>query len=262
VIARNSAFTYKGKPVKIQKVAEDLGVQYVLEGSVQRTADRIRITAQLIDAITGHHLWSERYDRKRGDLFSIQDDITMQITKALRIELIEGEQARIWGKHETGNLRAYEKVLEGRQYASKGTKEDSTHAFELLKEAIALDPGYARAYAGLGLTHFFCARFGWAESRTESIKMAFKCAQKAIELDETLDMAHILIGSVYLVKRQYEKAIAAMGSGLSPLILMERTPIVLWLELWAVQDGGRKASCLQKNQYALTHFLQYIFFIG
>jgi len=206
VIARSSTFTYKGKPVKVQKVAEDLGVRYVLEGSVQRTSDRIRIRAQLIDATTGHHLWSERYDREQNDIFTIQDDLALEITKALRIELIDGEQARIWQKHETSDLKAYEKVLQGRQYATKGTKEDSARALQLFKEAIALDPGYARAFAGLGLTHFFDARFGWAESRTKSIKMAFKCAQKAIELDDTLDMAHILIGAVYIATRQYEKA--------------------------------------------------------
>ncbi|MGD9224914.1 MAG: adenylate/guanylate cyclase domain-containing protein, partial [Desulfobacterales bacterium] len=176
VIARNSTFTYKAKPVKVQKVAEDLGVRYVLEGSVQRTADRIRITAQLIDATTGYHIWSERYDREQNDIFAIQDDITMEITKAIGIELIEGEQARIWQKTQTSNLRAYEKFLQGRQNILKGTKEKNVRARLLYEEAIALDPGYARAHVGLGWTHFYDARYGWAESRAESIKMADKYA--------------------------------------------------------------------------------------
>jgi TolB-like protein/class 3 adenylate cyclase/Tfp pilus assembly protein PilF len=208
VISRSSTFTYKGKPVKVQKVAEDLGVKYVLEGSVKRTADRIRITAQLIDATTGHHIWSERYDREPKDIFAIQDDITMEITKALRIELIDGEQARIWGKHETNDLQAFEKVLQGFLYLTNGNKEDNVRAQQLYEEAMDLDPEYARAHVGLGFTHFFDARFGWVASRADSIKMAFKYSQKAIELDDTLDPAHYLLACVYLVTRQYEKAIA------------------------------------------------------
>ena len=208
VIARNSTFTYKGKPVKVQRVAEDLGVKYVLEGSVQRTADRIRITAQLIDATTGHHLWSERYDRDPEDIFAIQDDITMEIMKAMRVKLTRGEQARLWGKHETTNLAAYEKYLEGRAYLLRFTKEDNAQGRQLLEEAIALDTGFAGAYAFLGWSHFFDARFGWSKSRAESAKMAFESAQKALEMDDTLDYAHSLLSAVYLIKRQHEKAVA------------------------------------------------------
>jgi adenylate cyclase len=208
VIARHSTFTYKGKPVKVQRVAEDLGVKYVLEGSVQRTADRIRITVQLIDAIRGHHLWSERYDRDLQDIFAIQDDITMEIMKAMRVKLTRGEQARLWGKHETTNLAAYEKYLEGRAYLLRFTEEDNAQGRQLLEEAIALDTGFAGAYAFLGWSHFFDARFGWSKSRAESAKMAFESAQKALEMDDTLDYARTLLSAVYLVKRQHEKAVA------------------------------------------------------
>jgi adenylate cyclase len=208
VISRSSTFTYKGKPVKVQKVAEDLGVKYVLEGSVQRSADRIRITAQLIDATTGHHIWSEGYDREPKDIFAIQDDITIKITSALSVELTEGDQARLWAKNQTTNIRAYEKMLQGSDYIFRYTKEDNATARRLYEEAIALDPMYANAYAALGWTHFWDARFGWIDSRAESIKMAFKYAQKAIELNDTVDFAYTLIGGVYFLKRQYEKAIA------------------------------------------------------
>jgi len=208
VIARNSVFTYKGKPVKIQKVAEDLGVKYVLEGGVQRTADRIRITAQLIDATTGHHVWSERYDRELKDIFEIQDDITMEITKALLIELIAGEQARLWERHRRTNLKAYEKVLEGTNYGYRGTKEDNSRARQLFEEAIALDSGFAGAYVGLGWTHFWDARFGWSTSPAESAKIAFKYAEKALQFDDSTDGPHCLLSALYLVKRQYEKAVA------------------------------------------------------
>ena len=206
VISRSSTFTYKGKPVKVQKVAEDLGVKYVLEGSVQRTADRIRITAQLIDATTGHHIWSERYDREQKDIFAIQDDITMEITKELRVEFDMGEQVR-FSETSTTNLRAWEKYLQGRNYSWRFTKEDNAIARRLFKEAIVLDPMFANSYVNLGFTHFWDARFGWVESRAESIKMALKFAKKAIELNDTVDYAYTLIGGVYLLQGQHEKAI-------------------------------------------------------
>ena len=208
VIARISTFTYKGKPANIQKVAEDLGVRYVLEGSVQRGTDRVRITAQLIDAITGNHIWSESYDRALEDIFAIQDDITMQITKAMRIEITEGEQARLWQKGSTKNLKAYLKFLEGQSYQYRQTKEDNTRARQLFEEAIALDPGFANYYVSLGYTHWSDARYGWVESRGKSIDIAFKYAQRGLELDDTSDIAYTLIGAIYLMKRQYEKNIA------------------------------------------------------
>lgn len=208
VISRSSMFTYKGKPVKVQKVAEDLGVKYVLEGSVQRSADRVRITAQLIDATTGHHIWSEGYDRESKDIFAIQDDITIKITSALRVELTLGEQARLWDKKATTNLRAWEKFLLAVDYIWRFTKEDNATARRLFEEAITLDTKYDLAYACLGWTHFYDARFGWVESRAESIKTALQCAQKAIELNDTSDLGYLLIGGVYFLQGQYEKAIA------------------------------------------------------
>jgi adenylate cyclase len=215
VIARSSMLTYKGKSVKVQKVAEDLGVKYVLEGSVQKASDRIQIITQLIDATTGQHVWSERYDRDLEEIFAVQDNITLKIMNSMSVELLEGEQARIGQKHETSNLEAYKKVLQARQYTTKGKKQDSARALQLYEESIALDPEYARAYAGLGLTHFLRARFGWSESPAESIKMAFKYAQRSIELDDTLDIGHILLSSVYVMRRQYEKAIAEAEHAIS-----------------------------------------------
>jgi adenylate cyclase len=214
VIARNSTFTYKGKPVKVQKVAEDLGVKYVLEGGVQKTTDRIRITTQLIDATTGHHLWSKRYDRDLKDIFAIQDDITMEIMKAMSVEL-RGDQARMWAKHVTTNLVAYEKFFEGVSYFRKFTKGDNAQARQIFEEVIALDPQFAFAYSYLAWTHFFDGRFGWTESRGKSIKMAFQCAQKVLEIDANMDYAHTLLSAVYLVKGQHEKAVAAAEHALT-----------------------------------------------
>jgi len=207
VIARNSTFTYKGKPVKVQKVAEDLGVRYVMEGSVQRTADRIRITTQLIDAINGHHVWSGRYDREPKDIFAIQDDITVKIIKAMRIEL-EGESARQWAEKMPDNLEILEKMLQARKLAYGYGKADLARAQQLFEEVIALDSEYAAAYAGLGYCHLVAVMFGWSESPAKSIETAFKYTQKALALDDKLDNGHYTLALLYLRTSQYEKALA------------------------------------------------------
>jgi adenylate cyclase len=208
VIARNSTFVYKGKPVKIQKVAEDLGVRYVLEGSVQKSGNRLRITAQLIDAITGRHIWSENYDRELKDIFPLQDEITIKIMQAMRIKLTEGEQARHWIKGRTNNLKAIEANYQGIGFMRRGTKQGNDTARQLFEEAIALDPKFVWPYVNLGWTHFWDARFGWSESPTKSIQRAFELAQKALAMDESIDLAHGLLASIYLVMRQHDKAIA------------------------------------------------------
>ncbi len=214
VIARHSTFTYKGKPVKVQKVAEDLGVRYVLEGSVQKTADRIRITAQLIDATNGRHLWAERYHRKLKDIFVVQDEITMEILKALQVELIGGEKARIIGRG-TANLEAYEKCLQALNEFQRINKEGILLARQRAEEAIALDPQYPAAYRLAAWTHYNDARFGWSQSRSESFKRAVELAQKALELDDSEAGAHSLLGMIYLYKRQHERAIAEAERGVS-----------------------------------------------
>ena len=206
VIARNSVFTYKGKPVKVQRVSEELGVRYVLEGSVRKASNRVRITAQLIDATTGHHVWSDRYDRDLEDIFAIQDDITLEIMRAMQVKLLGREQYLHWQKHGTKNLEAYLKTMGWREKI--GTKEGLAKFRQSCEEAIALDPAFALAYAYVGWTHFIDARYGWSASPRESIKMGFEYGQKAVALDETLDYGHIVLASIYLAKRQFEKAIA------------------------------------------------------
>jgi adenylate cyclase len=142
VIARNSTFTYKGKPVKVKQVAEELGVKYVLEGSVRKAEDKVRITAQLIDAIQGHHLWSERYDRNLKDIFAVQDEITKKIITAMQVKLTEGEQARTVAKG-TNSLEAYLKCLQANDYLNRTNIENNALAKRLADEAINLDPEYA-----------------------------------------------------------------------------------------------------------------------
>jgi TolB-like protein/lipoprotein NlpI len=206
VIARNSTFTYKGKPVKVQHVGRELGVRYVLEGSVRTAGDRVRITTQLVDASTGNHLWSERYDRELKDIFALQDEITMKILTALRVKLTEGEQARMWAG--TDNLEAYLKVLQGRKYLYRLNIDDNALAREMLKEAIALDPNYADAYRYLAVTHMVDVFLGSSKSPRQSLAQAIELAQKAIALDANLPEAHAQLGWLFTIKRQYEKGIA------------------------------------------------------
>ena len=150
VISRNSTFTYKGKPVKVQQVSKELGVRYVLEGSVQKSSNRIRINVQLIDAISGQHVWSQSYDRDLKDIFGLQDEVILKITSAMSVNLTAGEQARAWAEG-TKSLEAYLKLMQGREYLRKGNRESIALARRMAEEAIALDPKYAEAYVLLGV---------------------------------------------------------------------------------------------------------------
>jgi len=207
VIARNSVFSYKGKPVKVQRVSEDLGVRYVLEGSVRRAGDKIRITAQLIDAIKGHHLWSERYERDLKHIFALQDDITMKIMSSLQVKLTDGEQARLYEKG-TDNLEAYLKCLQGLELVYRFSKEGLDMARPYLKESIALDPDYAAPYRWLGGTHLLEVILGVSKSPKQSIGEGIKYAKKAIALDDFFVPAHCLLSHLYSMIGQHEKAIA------------------------------------------------------
>ena len=207
VIARNSTFVYKDKPVKIQQVSEELGVRYVLEGSVQKSGDNLRISAQLIDATTGYHLWAKRYDRNLKDLFVLQDEITLKIISALRVKLTEGEQARLNDKS-TDNLDSFLKVQEGYPYFFRFNEESNIKARQMFEEALALDPENATACTMLAWTYLMEVRSSWSKSPGRSMEQTVELAQKALALNDTLDATHSLLGHIYLDKRQYEKAIA------------------------------------------------------
>jgi adenylate cyclase len=207
VIAHHSTFTYKGKPVKVKQVSEELGVRYVLEGSVRKIGDRVRITAQLIDALSSHHLWAERYDRDLKDVFALQDEITMKVITALQVELTTGEMAGRIAKG-TRNLDAFIKYMQASELFNRLTKEGNAQARKILEEAIALDPEYSRLYMGLAITHIYDVWFGTTESSEQSLARAFELAQKAISLDNSNAAAYSVLGQVYAMKRQYDQAIA------------------------------------------------------
>ncbi len=208
VIARNSTFVYRDEPVKVQQVAQDLGVRYVLEGSVQTSGDKVRITAQLIDALTGNHLWAERYDRKMTDLFALQDEITNRIVVALRIKLTQGEQARVHREH-TRSLEAWNLLARGLKHFHRVSKTDNANARHLFKEAIEIDRGYAAAYALLAWTHWQDAFHGWSENRELSVDRASALAEKVRALDDALPDVYALQGAIHLFNREYDEAIEA-----------------------------------------------------
>ena len=206
VIARNSTFTYKNKAVKVQQVAEDLGVRYVLEGSVLESGNKIRITVQLIDAITGYHLWSEKYDRNIEDFFQLLDEITYEIVVALQVKLTHGEQVRKW--FGTTNFEAWSDVAKGLGIFETLTKANTEKARGLFENAVKIDPNCAFAWVMLGWTHFMDVRFAFTKTPAESLKKALQNAKKAQAIDDTLPDVPALLGSIYLIQRQYDKAIA------------------------------------------------------
>jgi adenylate cyclase len=208
VIARNSTFTYKGKAVKVKQVAEELGVRYVLEGSIRKSENHVRVTAQLIDALTGKHLWAERYDRDLKEVFAIQDEITLEIIRALQVNLTEGEQARVIGRS-TKNLQAYLKALEAGVQFARMDKQGSMKAKQLAKEAIALDANYATPYSTLSSAHLLDLWFDFSESPKESMRLAVEAAQKALALDPSDPRTHFGWVNLYIMQREYDRAIAS-----------------------------------------------------
>jgi len=247
VIARNSSFVYKGKPVKIKQVAEELGVKYVLEGSFRKSGEKVRITAQLIDATTGHHLWADRYDRELKDIFDLQDEITQKILTSLDVKLADGEQARLWRKT-TRNPKIYEKWRQALEYFRKFTPGDNHTAREMLKALVALDPEFISGFVLLGWTYLIEVWGGWSKSREKSLGKAVEFAQKALDLDESAAEAHALMGSIHLVKREYDKAVE---SGKRSVALSPNGADVL--QLYAITLGfvGRREEAISLLEKAI-----------
>jgi len=206
VIARNSSFAYKGKPFSTKQIARELGVKYILEGSVQRDRDRVRITAQLIDATTDYHIWSESYDRDLNDIFVLQDEITMKLISAMHVKLTFGEQARLW-EGGTNNIHAYDKWARAMEYIFRRTEQSIAQARKFAEEAIDLDPMYAFAYVALAYTHLIDLIWDFSKSPLLSFEQIEKLSEKALELNDSLDFAHSLLGMIFLFKRQYDEAI-------------------------------------------------------
>ncbi|MGD9309183.1 MAG: tetratricopeptide repeat protein [Desulfosarcina sp.] len=208
VIARESSFTFKGKSVKIQEVGRELGVRYVLEGSIQKFGDQIRISAQLIDATNGYHLWAEKYDRELNDIFAMRDEITMRITKALQVKLTDGESAN-WGP-ETKSVEAYIKVMQSIEHFRAFTPDDNILSRRKAKEALDLDPNYSSATEMFAWTLLMDGAFGTSKTPETSIEQAFELAQKVLDRGDSDAGAHFLIGYAYSQKGMFDKAISEL----------------------------------------------------
>jgi adenylate cyclase len=208
VIASNSVFTYKGRAVKIQTVSEELGVQNVLEGTVQRIGNKLRINAQLIDATTGRHLWSEKYDREMKNLFSVQDNISKEILTALRVELGAGEQERVWARGTT-NIEAYLKFLRAYDTFKSFNKKNMILTRQICEETITLDADYDALYSLIGVAHLIDLWFGWGESPRSSMKEATTALKKSITLNSQSDFAYANLGHLYLMQERHDEATEA-----------------------------------------------------
>jgi TolB-like protein/class 3 adenylate cyclase/Tfp pilus assembly protein PilF len=257
VIARNSTFTFKDKPMQAKQIAEELGVRFILEGSVQKAENRMRINVQLIDAIKGHHLWAERYDRDLKDVFLIQDEITKKVLTSLQVKLTIGQDARIWAKS-TNNLDAYLKALQAGELIQNFKPENLELARQLSNEAIALDPNYATAYMCLAGVHIAEIFNGLSKNPRESGKQALNIAQKALALNENAPEPYLILGILNLMQRQHEKAIAAAQRAIE---LNPNSAYALYLKGRFLMNAGRPEESFQYfkqskrlNPYAPSSF--------
>jgi len=213
VIARDSTFTYKGKTVRVQEVGRELGVRYVVEGSVRKAGNRVRITVQLVDAFTGGPLWAQRYDRELQDIFAVQDEVTHQVVSALEIKLTGKERNRAGGRGTT-SLEAYDYVLRGEEYYLRITTEANAQARRMFEHAIALDPQYADACAFLGESYWMEWFSCWNQN-AQTLERALELAERAVALDDTLPHAHNVLSLVYLSQKRHDQAIAAAKRALA-----------------------------------------------
>jgi len=206
VIARNSSFIYKGKAVHMKQVAEELGVRYVVEGSVRKGGDRVRITAQLNDVATGSHIWAERYDRDLADVFAVQDEITEAIVAAIEPQLYAAENFHAQRKP-PDSMDAWDLVMRALSHYWRVTRQDNVVAQALLEKAISIDPNYGQALGVLAASHTFSAHMGW-EDMAVSAPIAERAAQTAIRSDSEDPWAHYALGCVYLFTRRFGDSLA------------------------------------------------------
>jgi TolB-like protein/class 3 adenylate cyclase/Tfp pilus assembly protein PilF len=212
VIARNSSFIYKGKSVHMKRVAEELGVGYVVEGSVRRAGDRVRITAQLNDTTTGSHLWAERYDRQLADVFAVQDEITQAVVAAIEPRLYAAENFRA-SRKPPDSMDAWELLMRALSHFWRVTREDNVVAQALLEKAVAIDPNYGRALGVLAVSHGFCAHMGWQDIATAA-PIVQRAAVAAIAADSEDPWAHLGLGWVHLFARRFDESLAAFETAL------------------------------------------------
>ena len=214
VIARNSSFVYKGRAVAVPDVAGQLGVRYVLEGSVRKAGNRVRVTAQLIDSVNGGHVWADRFDRDLSDIFAVQDELTQKIVAALKLKLTVKERDHLSHRREV-NVEAYELFLRGLEHQRLTTRTGNQMARELLDRALKIDPGYAAAHARTALIHITDYLNGWSESPERSLQIGREIAEKAVEMDADEADGHFALGIACVAGRELDRALEAVERGLS-----------------------------------------------
>jgi TolB-like protein/class 3 adenylate cyclase len=214
VIARESSFTFAGKTVEIRGVAEELGVRYVLQGSVRRAGDTMRITAHLIDALTGRHIWADRFDRDTSDIFEVQSEVARQVAKAMEVTLTANENERLYQKY-VANIEAYEVFLEAKRTVDAPLRENILRGEELFRRVIELDPNFAGGYAGLAFNLAVQVRFQYSDDPAGDLAEAFANAEKAVALDPRFAWGHIALGGVYIAEGNQDAAVAAVREALA-----------------------------------------------
>ena len=214
VLARNTSFRYKGEVVKPKEIGKNLNVQYLLEGSIRKQGKQLRVNAQLIDTQSGYQVWAERFDRKLVEVFAVQDEVTRNIIDALAIQLTLKEQ-KGFSRDANNNFEAYDLFLQGRRYYSERTRETNVLAQDAFKEAIKLDPSYARAYGALASTISIATQQGWVASPVEHLDRALVLAKKAITLDDSLPQVYWSLGYVYMFRAEYDKAAKAVETAIN-----------------------------------------------
>jgi adenylate cyclase len=241
VIARNSAFTFKGRNVLVPEVAKTLGVRYVLEGSVRKSGSRVRITAQLIDAVSGGHLWAERFDRELADIFAVQDEVTAKIVAEMAVNLTPGER-RSLAAERTGNFEAYDCFLRGREAFFRTTREANREAQAHCERAIELDPAFAPAHAFLAATHAIDWQNGWGASLAQSRELWERSARRAAELDRSYPYTLWALALLHLWSRRHEEALATIEDAIASNPSFADGHIILGLVL---HYSGRSAEALK-----------------
>jgi TolB-like protein len=214
VIARNSSFTYKGQAVDVKQVGRELCVAYVLEGSVRKAGNRLRINAQLIDAATGNHVWADRYDRELTDIFDIQDEITQAIIGAVAPEFISAELRKSRQK-DPSQLNAWECVMRGRAHIWKVGREDAEIARKLFEKAISLSPGTGMGASDLALVHYLDAFYAWSQSREQSLQEMLRIAEQAAAIDDNDPLALTILAWAYLFACKWEDALATIDRAIA-----------------------------------------------
>ncbi len=206
VISSNTVFNYKGKTMNVKEVGHQLDVKYILEGSIQKAGNMVRINAQLIDIVDGAHIWADRYDREYSDIFKLQAEIVKSIVAAMAINVSNSEQSRAMRKPPQ-DLDAYDYFLRGWAHYHSGTRESNQIAKEMFTKALLIDPNYAAAITGLGLLEYNKVSYGWTEFPLRALESAYEYGQKALELDSDNASTHTLLGNVYALQNKYELAI-------------------------------------------------------